>query len=206
MIRIKLRLQKSDRNLQSYTDYCHKNESRAFAKTIGLSAYRSLDGLTASEIEVIYNKTVTKEKTWWLYKGIIPPSSFEDISFNRQGIFTTYSFYRNGREEFKKDGFVSLNKDSLDGLARLLPPVHAFDQVKAFCFCTDPSMKRHFHIRGGGIHVALSLDEISLLHGSAPENLASVIKWAESHREELIESWEEAVNVYYVYYPDKNTT
>lgn len=48
----------------------------------------------------------------------------------------------------------------------------------------------HFHVKYGGHRGAFSIQEMSLIEGSLPRRVTSlVLEWAFEHRPELLENW-----------------
>jgi hypothetical protein len=191
-VRVKARLATGDRRLVSFEKHCASYERPHFAKIMGLSARFDLQSLSDAELKRVYETARTKEKTWWLYAGVIEPEDFVAVDFDSGGTFVPYDFEGHGWAEFCDAGFGVVGKASLESLERILPPRHKFDQVKAFCLCQDADETPHFHIRGGGAHLAFRVEDGApyfVKAGSPPDELAG---WISERRAELRGCWNDA--------------
>jgi hypothetical protein len=53
----------------------------------------------------------------------------------------------------------------------------------------------HFHVRYGGNKAKVSISTLEILAGKLPRRAqALVLEWASTHRSELLENWERAMN------------
>lgn len=193
-VRIKVKISSSDKNLISFRQFANKNEPRPeiYTKITGLSAILDIQSLSDLELQSALKTAKTNEDTWWLYRGIISPTLFEDVDFRIDENFVKYDFEKYGREHFLDQGMAAVSAASLSDLARLIPATNKFDIPKAFCVCTELGALPSVIIRGNGFDALFSIDEGRVIQ--CPENMdpRNLIQWITAHKDELASCWNQA--------------
>jgi hypothetical protein len=208
-VRLRVRLPRLDRHLVSFRDWSRRYEKPGYARIMGLSAVRELEGASDEQIIEWHRTLGTKEDTWWLYRETVPPAAIEDVAFNLGADFAPYAFEEHGRSHFREAGFSAISKPALDELGVILPPSHKFDHAKAFCFFTAQSFPPHVVIRGGGLTTALVLVDGMPLRTTEGGRVAAISPkhaelsaWVARHQDELHACWQDAIQIYRNYHPN----
>jgi len=73
-----------------------------------------------------------------------------------------------------------------------VPRISEFFGISIYMYWGDHGPP-HFHARYAGRKASITVDELSVLHGSLPKRaLDLVIEWAALHQDELRAAWERA--------------
>lgn len=192
--------------LMSFTEWCSRNADMKYAKRLGLSAVMDLKGLSDHEIRQRMKTCPSKESTWWLSFYPIQPSAFCSVDFNTEaGGFVPYDFEAHGREVLRDDGFSFPSAETLASLRELVPSKTCrFEQTKASGFCRDPHAPPYVVIRGGGQQQLFEIESGKLVVSSGNRGAGdspALQAWIRSHYDELMNCWRQAVELYYVAYP-----
>ena len=203
-MRLKVKVPKSDRRLVSFWDYCRKHESEDYAKAFRISALDDKDQAKATAGRTLQFGR-TKERTWWLYQGVISPLNIMAADFDDSGTFISYQFEPHGRAAFEHAGFAPASPAAQAELEQLYEPRYPLDIVRAVCFCHQLDHPPYVLVRGRGIDVALRLSDSACIHGKIPANNAGLMAWLTRHRADLEQRWQQAVNLYRQFYPDRKS-
>ncbi len=206
-IRIHVDIEDDDPMLHSFVDWSKRNERPGYARIMGLSALYDIKALSDAELQRAYKHAKTKETTWMLYFGNVPPTQISGVSALAGKQFVPYDFERNGRESLRENGLTIVNADSLHRLQDFLPPLYQFDLPKAFCICTDVSDRPFVVIRGAGYQFSVDLSSGELREGEATATILAATKvWVGERQAELEACWEDATETYFRFYPEKRLT
>lgn len=202
-IRIALELDPQlDPTLISFNAYCRQNNAKLEGRVLGLSALGRLDHLSPKAIHKLMRSAPTKEGTWWLKFTPVQPSCFVGVDVNRDGRYVPYVFEEHGRAEMLGCGFAVPPAYALSELADIIPAAHQFEATKALVLCSSPKDEPIVRIRGG------LKDRIFAIESAEPRDSEDEVtprlqQWVADFRDELKACWEEAVTIYYNYYPQQ---
>jgi len=125
--------------------------------------------------------------------------------FDDSGTFISYQFEPHGRAAFEHAGFAPASPAAQAELEQLYEPRYPLDIVRAVCFCHQLDHPPYVLVRGRGIDVALRLSDSACIHGKIPANNAGLMAWLTRHRADLEQRWQQAVNLYRQFYPDRKS-
>lgn len=211
-VRIQVKIEKSDRALVQFTHLASKEDPTGlWAKLMGLSCYRKVDGLFPDEIRREAARFKTKETTWWLYRGTVGPSSITQVDRCLAGSVTPYDFEQNGRQAFVHDGIVAPSNRVLAELDEVamcvgLPMRYKYDFIRAFCCCGSETSNAEVIIRGRGIELCLDLTGNQITRSNSNEMTVAFTKWVVQNRTDLLDCWARAKERYFAFYPIKETS
>lgn len=189
--------------LMSFMEYCSVNESKTWAKSFGLSCLTNLKTASDKELKRLLRHATTKETTWWLSFRPVSTEKIVAVDFNAGSQFVPYDFELHGRSALRRYGFVFPGEACLQQVADLVPAAHPFERPKAFVFCEDPSKPAKVAIRGGGVVRAFEILGAKPFVGEIDAIGATLQQWVMRHKDELMNCWQEAAELYYEVYPDR---
>lgn len=189
--------------LMSFADWCSRQADPTYAKRIGLSARVDLRRYTEVQRKKMMKTETTKENTWWLSFTPVKPERFVNVDFNDKGTFVPYDFESHGRAALRRDGIAVVPRPLLDELAQLVPSTHRFETTKALMICGEPSMRPMVVVRGGGQMDAYDISNGQHVVASPGRAPYDVQDWLLRHRAELMTCWEQAIELFYEAYPER---
>jgi len=190
-IRIKVRVQQNDRRLIPYVKYCIDNgDGKVFAKIMGLTCYYDINELSDIELLSLAKSSQTKEDTWYLYHGVIPPTQIIAMDYSLDGKFVTYDFESHGREKMIFDGVVPASQEATERLQSFFDRGFQLDKISAVTFCATPDQAPMVMIRGCGMQLLVDVVREEFLQGSPPAKAESVLRWIRDHKDELLRSYQ----------------
>lgn len=203
-IRIAVELDpKTAPDLMSFMEYAKTHESKAFAKTYGISARYKLAKLTPKNFQRIARHEKTMESTWWLSFSPVPTSAFIEVAIGEAGRFVPYVFEQHGRPVMRDAGFAIPSPTALESLQQIVPSSHRYELTKAILICGDPTEVPKVSIRGGGAIRTFDVLTADHLKGTDDELTPVLQGWINTHRAELTNCWNDAVELYFVAYPER---
>lgn len=206
-IRFTVEMDADNGTLIPFVDYyAGRGEKPQEAKLMGLSAYvENPWQLPFAKRQQLMKTTVTKEASWWLSFAPIASSNITRVEYNSTAGFVDYDFEVHGRRHFHDAGFVAPCAATLESLRPLVPCHNPLEKAKAFTFCADPKQNPNVVIRGGGQDCAFDIATGTSLFGTSHPNGLALSEWVQRHSAELMDCWDEAVDVYFTYYPKEGT-
>lgn len=203
-VRIQIDIDHDDPMLHSFVEWSKVNERPGYARTMGLSALYDLNALSDAELKQRFRSAKTKESTWHLYFGGVPPQRITSVSALVDGKFVLYDFERHGRDSLRESGLTAVSEQSLTALRSIIKPLHPFDLPKALCICTAPDDQPNVVIRGGGHEFTVDLRTRELRSGQTSLAVLNTTQtWVSERESELEACWEDAVATYFQFYPEQ---
>jgi hypothetical protein len=196
--------------LISFRSYCQQVATAQYARIYGLSAIYNLKAISDKDLKRAFRNGASKENTWWLSFKPIPATMITAVDANVDGRFVPYDFEQHGRHRILDDGIAIPGAAALASLQQIFPPTGPFDMAKALLICQDPAEAPYAVIRSASLdptqlpRVMIEGEEVAQPCHDA-QLAAQLSRWRDEHRAELLDCWRQAVDRYFVFYPDSKT-
>ena len=189
-IRIAVDLDPStDGSLVSFVDYCGRNETKFYAKVMGISGLYRLQDLTDKQFLQLKKSSKTKETTWWLRWRPILPETFAAVEYNDGGKFVPYSFEKHGRQAMEDIGFTFVSEPAHNELSEIIPAGNRFELPKALVLCAEADTEPQVAIRGAHRTSIYSIESGHCVQDTHDPFSSLLEGWVSRHRDELMECW-----------------
>lgn len=197
-IRITAKIREADSQLLDFRKFVKKygNEPNVdlYTRAMGLSAIEGANELSERDFNNFQRNSVTKEKTWWLYSGVIEPEKFSSVQFLTSKGYCDYDFETHGRQICHQAGLVAPSASALSELGKIINREGKFKPVGAFCFCEKESDDPTVSIRKkeGVIKVPIRSELRGIWSDSGDELFA---RWVENNYGELMDCWSQSADI-----------
>lgn len=184
------------------------NESPEYRRKLAVRGFHTnLPEVSNAEILRLSAGLKTKEKTWYVYlSGDIPVSKILAVQGFANGLYTSFDFDLHARPALIESGFFPVSQNIYKEMDDFWGRQPYLQYPVAACICRDPadipSVSFLNHTFGWKISIN-NPEVISETISRVPPNVSDYIKVVERHHSELMQLWEEAVESYYTFHPER---
>lgn len=194
--------------LISFVEWCELiGAPKEWVRYIGLSALHDLDALSDEELsKLLGDKNSSEEDSWYIHFGPIESRYISAVDFKAGSDYIPYDFDLHGREAMSDLGIECIDNEAHQRLLEIVKPAHQHEVVHAAVICRDPSEIKLVFVRGLGNTCFFNIESkkaVAMLKDDPDYPLGEVAAWVEENNHEIMRCWNNAVENYYRFYPDK---
>lgn len=132
------------------------NQPKDFVKRIGVAGLIDISGLNEKKLNRWMKSDKTKEKTWYVFGGVIPLEQFISIDFMAsENVYVPYDFEAHGRKIMEDSGFFCVSASKLQELNKSTSS--QFTGGSVFALSTNEEPEPYISFRNNHYNVAVSL-------------------------------------------------
>ncbi|MGE9553623.1 hypothetical protein ACQPT2_21090 [Erwinia amylovora] len=141
----------------SYVKLMRKlNQPKDYAKKIGVAGLIDTSRLNEKKLIRWMKSDKTKEKTWYVFDGVIPVEQFISIDFMvSEHVYVPYNFESHGRKIMENSGFFCVSSSKLQELNKLTSS--QFIGGSVFALSTNEEPEPYVAFRNKNYNVAVAL-------------------------------------------------
>ncbi|MGX9583667.1 hypothetical protein [Escherichia coli] len=180
-------------------------QPKAYVKYVGAMGVEGARGMTDEQISKIMRKGNTKEDTWYIFNGVIPPSKIVSVEYmETKDKYIPYDFELHGRGYIENSGIYPISSLLLSDLNHTMRNI-TFLPGSVIAFCHKANSEENILFRHVLFTCSISLRNFSVLIATGDEtsfyiHLDVLKSWTQKNSKVLCQLFEKARESYHRYY------
>lgn len=180
-------------------------QPKAYVKYVGAMGVEGARCMTDEQISKVMRKGNTKEDTWYIFNGIIPPSKIASVEYmETKDKYVSYDFEAHGRNYIENSGIYPISSLLLSDLNNVMQDI-SFLPGSVITFCHKENSEENIVFRHVLFACSISLKNFSVLIATGDKtsfytHLEALKKWVQKNNKELYQLFEKARKSYHRYY------
>lgn len=208
LIRIKIDADwlKKQEGFYSYINLMRElNQPKLLIKYAAIDGWVDFDTLSDAEVKKWMKSPKTKEKTWYVFNGLVPSCRILSVEFmEKTNNYVPYDFEMHGRAIMEKTGLHAISESLLQSLNSVVHTQYLPGSVIAFC--QEKESLPSIIFRNSSFFVAVELQTVSAIthHFDGNESFELdkniILAWVSANKRALNELWQVSVESYHRFY------
>lgn len=180
-------------------------QPKAYVKYVGAMGIEGARCMTDEQINKVMRKGNTKEDTWYIFNGVIPPSKIVSVEYmETKDKYVPYDFESHGRGYIENSGIYPISSLLLSNLNNAMQNI-TFLPGSVIAFCHKENSEENILFRHVLFTCSISLRNFSVLIATGDEtsfytHLDILKSWVQKNAKELCQLFEKARKSYHKYY------
>ncbi|HGG2161357.1 TPA: hypothetical protein ACJFRO_004286, partial [Escherichia coli] len=177
-------------------------QPKAYIKYVGAMGIEGARCMTNEQINKIMRKGNTKEDTWYIFNGVIPPSRIVSVEYmETKDKYVPYDFESHGRDYIENSGIYPISSLLLSNLNNAMQNI-TFLPGSVIAFCHKENSEENILFRHVLFTCSISLRSFSVLIATGDEtsfytHLDILKSWVQKNAKELCQLFEKARKSYH---------